>query len=348
MVRSAGGPPLAEALRDARPGERWVLRVRLADGSATDLVGWLDGWDTTAVQLSGPVDGSGRNRTWTVPAADVLLARRAPDARGGPAPSRTSPDALDRLGVEAWAVEAEPLGGWTLRSGSGFTGRANSCLAVGDPGVELRQAAERIEAYAEAHGIAPLAQVVTGSAEDRALGALGWTETYVATDVLAVRLTDLLAGSTPDRRVSVVEELTPAWRAAFDEYRPSSVDPSVVTRLLEGRRPRAFASLEQDGRPTSIGRGHLSAGWLGIAAVWTRPERRRQGLGTAVVLGLARWAARRDARWCYLQVETANAVAHAAYERLGFRLHHRYRYLAPPASAGDAGAEPQEARAQMT
>ena len=28
----------------------------------------------------------------------------------------------------------EPLGEWTLRAGGGFTGRANSCHAVGDPG----------------------------------------------------------------------------------------------------------------------------------------------------------------------------------------------------------------------
>jgi len=54
-------------------------------------------------------------------------------------------------------------------------------------------------------------------------------------------------------------------------------------------------------------------------------------LSTSVVLGLARWAARRGARWCYLQVETANLGAHAAYARLGFVPHHRYHYLAQPA-----------------
>ena len=47
------------------------------------------------------------------------------------------------------------------------------------------------------------------------------------------------------------------------------------------------------------------------------------------MLALADWAARRGTRWCYLQVETGNAVAHAAYARLGFTHHHRYHYLAP-------------------
>ena len=322
-----------DGLRNARPGERWVVRVRQADGSATDVVGWLVGVHEHVATLGGPLDPTTPDvpaATWHVPLADVVVARLAPAALGGPAVTRTSAEVLERLGVEAWAVELAPLGDWTLRAAAGFTGRANSCLAVGDPGMPVSQAARAVEAYAVEHGIPPMAQVVTGSAEDAALRAVGWSETYVATDVLATRLADLLDGRPPDPRAVVAEELTPAWRAAFDEYRRSDVDPAVVTRLLEGRRPRAFASAEVDGEVSAIARGHLAAGWLGVAGVWTRPDHRRQGLGTAVLLGLAAWAARRGARWCYLQVETENVPAHRAYAQLGFVEHHRYHYLAPP------------------
>ena len=319
------------ALADGVPGERWVLRVRQPDGSATDLVGWLTHLDAGTVVLEGPIDPASPAppTPWTVALDDVVVARRAPDARGGPHPRRTPAADLERLGVEGWAVGLEPLGAWSLRDAGGFTGRANSCLAVGDPGLPVGEAAARVEAYAARHGIAPMAQVVTGSPEDAALREAGWHETYVWTDVLAVRLADLLGGRPVSAEVDVVEELTPAWRAAFDEYRPNDADPAVVTRLLDGRRPRAFASVERDGVLAAVGRGHLASGWLSVAGLWTRPEHRRQRLGTAVVLGLARWAARRDARWCHLQVETANAPAHAAYEHLGFELHHRYHYLAP-------------------
>lgn len=325
-------------LRSAQAGERWVVRVRTPDGSATDLVGWLLDADAGTLRLQGALDPTshGEAPVWTVALDDVVVARRAPQARGGPPPSRTPPDVLEHLAVEAWAVDLEPLGGWWLRSASGFTGRANSCLAVGDPGLPVDEAAGRIEAYAAAHGIGPLAQVVTGSDEDAALQELGWHQTYVATDVLAMRLADLLGDHEADPRVAVGEELTPAWRAAFDAYRPHDADPDLVTRLLDGRRPRAYGSVgsEEDGL-VAVGRGHLAGGWLGVAALWTRPDHRRQGLATAVLRGLGRWAARRDARWCYLQVDAANAGAHAAYERLGFALHHRYRYLAPaPDGAG--------------
>ena len=322
----------AGGLGDARPGERWVVRVRQVDGSATDVVGWVVRVGEDAVTVAGPLDPvpGGEAPTRRVPLADVVVARRAPAALGGPAPGRTGPGVLERLGVEAWAVGLEPLGEWTLRAAQGFTGRANSCLAVGDPGLPLPGAAAAVETHAARHGIAPMAQVVTGSPEDGALRSLGWAETYVATDVLATRLADLLGERTTDPRVVVDEQLTPVWRATFDEYRHTDVDPAVVTRLLEGRRPRAFASVEVDGRVAAVARGHLAAGWLGVAAVWTRPEHRRRGLGTAVVLALAGWAARRGARWCYLQVETENVPAHAAYEALGFVHHHRYHYLAPP------------------
>lgn len=322
----------APALRTASPGERWVVRVRQADSSATDVVGWLVEVGADAVTIEGSVDAAAPDvppTRSTVRLDEVLVARRAPQARGGPDPSRTPADILERLAVEAWAVELAPLGDWVLRSAGGFTGRANSCLAVGDPGTEVDEAARRIEAYAATHGIAPMAQVVSGSTEDAALQAVGWRETYVATDVLTVRLADLLGEHAADPRVGVREELTPGWRAAFDAYRPNDAGPALVTRLLDGRRPRAFASAEQDGEVLAIGRGHLAGGWLGVAGVWTRPDRRREGLGTAVVRALGRWAARRDARWCYLQVETANVAAHAAYARLGFTLHHRYHYLAP-------------------
>ena len=139
-------------------------------------------------------------------------------------------------------------------------------------------------------------------------------------------------GSGPTPRVVVSEELTPTWRAAFDAYRPHRADPDAghpAARRTPAARVRARGG--RRARSSRSRAGTCRGGWLGVAAVWTRPEHRRQGLGTAVVLALGGWAARRGARWCYLQVETENAVAHAAYARLGFAHHHRYHYLAPAA-----------------
>ena len=47
-------------------------------------------------------------------------------------------------------------------------------------------------------------------------------------------------------------------------------------------------------------------------------------------MALGHWAARRGARYAYLQVDVANQPALRTYERLGFVRHHGYLYLAPP------------------
>ena len=107
---------------------------------------------------------------------------------------------VERHALPGWLADSEPLGEWTLRAGGGFTGRANSCHAVGDPGLPVGAAADRIIAYAARHGIAPMAMVVSGSAEEQALAtSAGWTPTCPPR-CWSVRLADVL-GDRPPRRV---------------------------------------------------------------------------------------------------------------------------------------------------
>ena len=316
------------ALDRARPGERWVLRCRLADGAATDVVGWLVSTDATGVSVE--VEGAG---LVAVDRTTIILARRAPGARGGPDPRRTSAEDLERAALPGWVALSEPLGEWTLRAGGGFTGRANSALAVGDPGMTLAEAAERVIAYATVHGITPWAQVIVGSGEEAGLVGLGWQPTYVVTDVLVCRLTTLLGQDLPDPRVSVDQRLDGAWLAAYARSRPNDADPTTLLMILDGHPPRAFASVADPAGVSDdvgIARGHVSGPWLGIASVWTEPAHRRRGLATAMMRALGHWAARQGARHAYLQVAQENTGAHDAYGRLGFVRHHSYRYLAAP------------------
>ena len=314
-----------DPLAGARTGQRWVLRHRLPDGSATDVVGWLAELAAGHVRV---VTADGRPHV--VERSAVVLARRAPAAAGGPPPERTSAEELEQHAVLGWLALSEPLGEWTLRAGGGFTGRANSCLAVGDPGVPVAVAAERVIAFARRHGIEPRAQVVQGSEPEAALRALGWVDGYVPTDVLAVRLADLLDADAPGAPVGVTEQLEVPWWDAYQQSRPNDADPGLLRLILAGHPPRAFGSATDGTGAFAIGRGHLSGDWLGYAALWTRPDRRREGWAGRVMAALGHWAARRGARYAYLQVATANEAARTAYERLGFRRHHHYGYLVPP------------------
>ena len=322
---------MADPLLSAHVGERWVVRVRLPDGSATDRIGWVEtvAPDTVVLVAAG---GSPA----TIARSAVLAARRAPAAAGGPDPSRASVADVERHAVPGWLADSEPLGEWTLRAGGGFTGRANSCHAVGDPGVPVAAAAERIVSYAARHGIAPMAMVVSDSTEEQTLRRLGWVDTYVPVSVLVVRLADLLGDRPVPEGVRVTETLEDTWLAAYARSRPQPSDAAVVRRILDGGPPRAFAAVSSAQSVVAIGRGHVHDTWLGVAAVWVDPEHRRNGHATAIMIALGHWAARRGARYAYAQVDRQNEAALTAYQRLGFRFHHGYLYLAPPTELSDS------------
>lgn len=305
-------------------GDRLVLRTLLPDGSATDVLGWVTELADRTVTLHGLEQGS------TVLRTRVVAGRRLSPAVGGPGPARTRAEELEQIALPGWVAVSEPLGEWTLRAGGGFTGRANSCLAVGDPGVDLPTAAARVVAFAAAHAIPPRAQVVADSPVEQQLRSLGWTEVYVPTDVLAVRLNTLLGDRRADPQVAVRASLDDAWWAAYQVSRPNQADPVVLRAILNGRPPLAFAALVRDAQhAVAIGRAHVHRSWMGLTALWTEPEHRRRGHATAVMTALGHWAARQGARNVYLQVATDNRAAHQAYERSGFTVHHSYRYLAP-------------------
>jgi ribosomal protein S18 acetylase RimI-like enzyme len=97
-----------------------------------------------------------------------------------------------------------------------------------------------------------------------------------------------------------------------------------------------FARVDRDGRLVARGRGVIDAGAdvrVGLSTLWTDPDLRGQGLGSAVLRELLEAAAEVGATSAYLQVEVGNTRALALYERLGFLTHHTYRYLRSPASS---------------
>lgn len=309
-----------------RVGERWVIRYRLADGSATDATGWLEAGTVDRLRMT-----TRHGEVVEIALDRVVAARRAPVAYGGPDPARTGADELEQIAAQAWIADSAPLGEWKLRAGGGFTRRANSCLAVGDPGRPLAEALTRVAGYAAEHQIPARVQVVEGSTEDEAIRAQGWQPEPVAVAVLAVRLDRWLGPDPPDPIVNVSATLTSDWEEAYPRARPVAAGESALAyRLLTSARPRVFASLADGGRLVAIGRGQVTSGWLGISAVWVEPAHRRTGQAARVMRGLGNWAARLGARWAYAQVATSNDAALGAYQRIGFVPHHRYLYRTPP------------------
>ena len=102
--------------------------------------------------------------------------------------------------------------------------------------------------------------------------------------------------------------------------------------ILEGNPPRALRRRRpgtgDHSELVAIARGHRSEDWLGLAAIWTRPDHRaRRGKGdddcTRTLGGSPGRAL------CVHPGGDCQRAGLAAYGRLGFVHHHGYVYLAP-------------------
>ena len=121
-------------------GRRVVVRHRVGD-KQTDAVGELsaDGADLVVQTRRGPVRVA-RSAVTAVRAVPPAPARRA---------SLTAIARLEELCADAWpAFVDERLGAWRLRATGGFTARANSALAIGDPGLPTAAALAAVRTFA--------------------------------------------------------------------------------------------------------------------------------------------------------------------------------------------------------
>ena len=243
------------------------------------------------------------------------------------------PPDLERLAARSWrGLEEERFGGWLLRAGGGFTGRANSVLIAGEPPVDLRDAVDTVTGWYERRGLRPRAQVPMPGAEhaDAAFDAAGWIR-----DDDNLVLTAALAGwAVPQVDVHLAPTPDDAWLAGY-RYRGTPLPPVASAVLVNADDP-VFASVRVDPAPAplaAVARGVVVDGWLCVTAVTVDERYRRRGLATAVMAGLGAWARDRGGHSCLLQVAGGNAPALALYERLGFTEHHRYHYR--------LGAEPE-------
>lgn len=252
--------------------------------------------------------------------------------------------ALEEVAALGWpAPHTGRLGGWLLRAAEGWTGRANSVLPLGNPGLPLDAALAEVRAWYAGHGLpARVAVPLPGrEALDAALGARGWSA-YNPTQVLTADVTVTLR-SIPERPDLPPVEIEPVpaddWVAVY-HYRGDTGLPPVGRAILTGserpgfavvRSGRAGGSGASVGPVLAIGRASLDRGWIGVTAVEVDPAHRRRGLASHVMRGLLHWAAEAGVPDAYLQVADENAAALALYDRLGFAPHHRYHYrLAPP------------------
>ena len=263
----------------------------------------------------------------------VVAARTVPEA---PTRLRHAVDidtpTLEQVAAAGWQpLESEPLGGWVLRAANGFTGRANSVLALADPGCDWPTAFARVAHWYRERQLVPTVQVALPWAQalDERLAAAGW----VAETPVRVQVVDLAAGLMADGRpeglppVTFADRPSQEWTSVY-RYAGAPLPPGAHDVLTRAEHP-VFALVTEPGDPptaVAIGRGALTPGWLGITAIDVAEPARRRGLGRHVVRALLVHAQQHGARFAYLQVAEDNLPAQSLYQRFGFVDHHRYHY----------------------
>ena len=246
---------------------------------------------------------------------------------------------LERMTAAHWrGTEEEWLGDWLLRAAEGFTGRANSVLPLGDPGLPPDDALATVIQWYRARGLPPMIAIPTplaadspGLALDNHLSERLW---LTRPGPAFVMVADLPLGVPSDglpasREVRVSDEPDDAWAARY-HYRGQAHLPPVARKVLTSAEKQSFVSIRSGDDVLAIARLSIAAGWAGLTAVEVHQDHRRQGLGAAITAAACRNAEQRGASRVFLQVEVGNAPAQALYKRLGFRYSHRYHYRVAP------------------
>jgi len=313
-------------------GRRVSLRHRIAPEDApgphlSDAVGELDdggdGADGAPTLRVRPRNGPVRVRV-----ADVVAVRAVPPARPR-RPSWAAVERLERVCADAWpAPVVRELGAWRLRSGAGgFTRRANSALAVGDPGMPVPDALAEVRRFAAEHAVPPVVASPEGSPWWRAVRDEGW-EPRDETIALVAAL-DALASGSPAPTVTFDPEPSPDWWAVFGETGEDAARRAIV--VPDGPALGFGEARAGDGTLAGVVRAALVSDHVYLSRLEVRPGARRAGVGSALTAAAAAWGIERGGRYAVLQVLRSNEGARALYERLGCVEHHRYHYLVPPA-----------------
>jgi ribosomal protein S18 acetylase RimI-like enzyme len=246
---------------------------------------------------------------------------------------------LERAAAAHWrGTEEEWLGDWLLRAAEGFTGRANSALPLGDPGLPPDEALAAVTQWYRARGLPPMIAVPTpiaagspGDALDRHLSQRGWlTRSSPAFVMLSGLPLRTLAGEFPAAgAVEVSGQPDDAWAARY-HYRGQDHLPPVAWKVLTSAEQQSFVSIRDGGEVLAIARLSFAGDLAGLTAVEVHPDHRRQGLGAAITAAACEQAERGGIDRVFLQVEVDNAPAQALYGRLGFDYSHRYHYRVAP------------------
>jgi GNAT superfamily N-acetyltransferase len=220
------------------------------------------------------------------------------------------------------------LGDWILRASGKYTKRANSVLAIGNPGVHLDLAIDEVIEFYNSRGLIPTFHIAlpTYAELGRILKDRGW-HSDISVNVMVADITEVKDKSRTNYECEISDSPSEEWIALQNDHGVLE----IMTHYL-GR----YAAFRRNGKIVGVGRASNFEGWTVLTRLFVSQDRRGEGLGGALLDSLLLDAQRLGATKAALQVDSKNTGAIALYEKNGFRLHHTYEYFSykPDVSRG--------------
>lgn len=110
------------------------------------------------------------------------------------------------------------------------------------------------------------------------------------------------------------------WTQAFEAEALGSENRQNAERFVDKRLQEGSLYIWQDKQPVSMaGYSGLTPNGIGINAVYTSPEYRRQGYASSCVAALSQALLNQGHKYCFLFTDLANPTSNHIYQRIGYQ-----------------------------
>ena len=304
-------------------GRRLTLRFHDAAGGYRDLVGVLESMTTIRKRNGEVIAFNPDNLAIVHPIEDVIP--RA--GKGAPLSLRVAE--LEELSTRTWPPrQIKNLGSWKCRISNGRGFRANSVLVTGVPpfgesGLDLEHAITEVDAMYRQAQLPTVFQICLPLYQEfhDYLIAQGWNEklgaAFLIKDLeLSADVESLALSSNVE--ISDRNEPSDEFLALHDDH---------LLRSIMIAHPARYIALTHDGEIIATARVAISETWSIVTRLIIADAFRKRGLARLLMLACMNSAIENGASKMALQVDQSNQDAQALYEKLGFRVHHTFRFI---------------------
>ncbi|MEM8798105.1 MAG: GNAT family N-acetyltransferase [Pseudomonadota bacterium] len=244
--------------------------------------------------------------------------------------------AAETMMASSWPALRVCLSGrWVLGMADGVTGRANSLFFL-DPNddKDLEERLDWMEAAYRRIGLKPQIRVTplapkTVVNEIKRRGYIFQNPTVTLKRPIQNDDEDFESLS---RGLTSLDHITDEWLDVFITGSPRYADhrATLKTMLSDMLDEMAFLILSENGKPAATAMAAHHLGLVNVQNVMTLPGMRRKGFAQDLMKAVFAFAAKKNARFCWVAVEKENTAALTLYRGLGFEDFYGYIYAGLP------------------